>query len=131
MIALDTNVLVRFIVEDDDAQTERTVRLIQDAVTKNEPVFVSEVVLCEVVWVLARVYKLSKDELVKTLRALLQAKELEIREKDGVRRAVDVFAGGKGDFADYVIREVATAAGCDRVATFDKALVNEPEFFSP
>lgn len=131
MIALDTNVLVRFVVEDDDEQTERTVRLIQDALAKDEALFVSEVVLCEVVWVLSRVYKLSKDELLQTLRALLQAKELEIREKDGVRRAVDAFAGGKGDFADSVIRELATAAGCDRIATFDKALLNGPEFFSP
>ena len=131
MIALDTNVLVRFIVEDDDEQTERATRVIQDAVTKNEPLFVSEVVLCEAVWVLARVYKLSKEELVQTLRALLQAREVDIREKDGVRRAVDAFAGGKGDFADYVIRELATAAGCDRIATFDKALLGEPEFFSP
>ena len=131
MIALDTNVLVRFIVEDDDEQTERATRLIQDAVTKNEPLFVSEVVLCEVVWVLARVYKLSKEELVQTLRALLQAREVDIREKDRVRPAVDAFAGGKGDFADYMIREVATAAGCDRIATFDKALLKEADFFSP
>ena len=55
MIALDTNVLVRFIVEDDDEQTGRAVLLIHDALAKNEPLFVSEVVLCEVVWVLARV----------------------------------------------------------------------------
>ena len=131
MIALDTNVLVRFVVEDDDEQTERATRLIQDAVRKNEPLFVSAVVLCEAVWVMARVYKLPKKELLQTLRALLQAKELEIREKEGVRRAVDAFDGGKGDFADYMIREVATAAGCDRVATFDKALLGETEFFSP
>ena len=65
------------------------------------------------------------------MRALLQAKELEIRAKDGVRRAVDAFAENTGDFADYVIREVATAAGCDQIATFDKALLNAPEFFSP
>jgi predicted nucleic-acid-binding protein len=131
VIALDTNVLVRFIVEDDDEQTKRTVRLIEDALAKDEPLFVSEVVLCEAVWVLARVYKLSKEELVQTLRALLQAREVDIQAKEGVRRAVDAFAGGKGDFADYVIREVATAAGCDRIATFDKALLGEPEFFRP
>lgn len=131
MIGLDTNIIVRFVVEDDDEQTERAARLIREAVEQGEPLFVSEIVLCELIWVLARVYRLSKKEQIKTLRALLQARELRVRDRERARRAIDAFASGKGAFADYMIREGALAAGCGRVATFDRALLREPEFFSP
>lgn len=131
MIALDTNVLVRFIVEDDEAQTRQVTALMTSAVAAGDPLFVSEVVLCEVVWVLTRTFRLPKGEVIRTLRLLLQAGELHIAERSRVRQAVEAHASGQGDFADYLIRELATDAGCDRVATFDKALLTEPGFFSP
>ncbi|MFZ4737187.1 MAG: PIN domain-containing protein, partial [Bradymonadia bacterium] len=106
-------------------------KLIEDAVEAGDALYVSEVVLCEVVWVLGRVYRLSKDDLVDILRALVQARELDIQGREGVRRALDAFVRGKGDFPDYLIRELALGAGCDRIATFDKALLGEPEFYSP
>ncbi len=131
MIGLDTNVVVRFVVEDDDEQTLKATKLIEDAVEAGDALYVSEVVLCEVVWVLGRVYRLTEEELVDILRALVQARELDIGSREGVRRALDAFMGGKGDFPDYLIRELALGAGCDRIATFDKALLELPEFFSP
>jgi predicted nucleic-acid-binding protein len=131
VIGLDTNVLVRFLVEDDDEQTLKATQLIEGAVRAGIPLYVSAVVLCEVIWVLARIYRLTKDELVEIVRSLVQTPELEIEGRDGVRRALEAFVSGKGDFSDYLIREMALGAGCDRIATFDKALLAEPSFFCP
>ncbi len=131
MTALDTNVLLRFLVGDDEAQSQRAHLLVAQAVAAGESLFVSEVVLCEVVWVLGRGYRHPKDVIVKTLRSLLQAAEINIQERHRVRRAVEVWSRGAGDFSDYLIRELGRDFGCDRVATFDKALLAEPGFFSP
>ena len=80
---------------------------------------------------LARIYRLTKDELVEIVRSLVQTPELEIEGRDGVRRALEAFVSGKGDFSDDLIREMDLGAGCDRIATFDKALLAEPSFFCP
>ena len=131
MIAVDTNVLVRFLVEDDEAQTRAASSLISRAGRTGEPLYVSDVVLCEVVWVLSASYRFTNAEIIATLRKLLHARQLTFRSSDILVRAVEAYAGGKGDFADYVIREDAKAAGCDSVVTFDKALLKESGFGRP
>jgi len=109
VIGLDTNVLVRFLVEDDDEQTLKATQLIEGAVRAGVPLYVSAVVLCEVIWVLARIYRLTKDELVEIVRSLVQTPELEIEGRDGVRRALEAFVSGKGDFSDDLIRRWPSA----------------------
>ena len=131
MIALDTNVLVRFLVEDDKEQSRRATALIVKASRSDEPLYVADLVVAETVWVLMRSYKLPKDEIIDILRRLLLARQLTFGAVDTLSRALDGFALGKGDFADYLIRESAKAAGCDRVATFDRALLKEPGFSIP
>ena len=131
MIGLHTNVLVRFIVEDDARQTARAAALIERVVAAGESLFVSDVVLCELVWVLTASYHVPRATVATTLRELLRAKHLAFTATDRLARAVAAFEAGKGDFADYVIREHAVAAGCDRVATFDRALLRDAGFASP
>jgi len=131
MMALDTNVLVRFLVEDDAAQHRRAVRLIEKASGTGEPVLVTGVVLCELVWVLTFSYRVARPRVVDVLRQLLHARQLLIASGDAVARAVDAFATGRGDFADYLIREEARAAGGISVATFDRALLAEEGFVEP
>lgn len=129
MIGLDTNVLVRFLVEDDDLQSRKAARLIERAVEKGGTLFVSDVTLCEVVWVLSVSYKVTRATIAATLRQLLRAKHLAYADSDLLARALSAFDKGKGDFADYVIREHGKKAGCDTIATFDRNLLRE-EFFS-
>ncbi len=131
MIALDTNVIVRFLVEDDKAQAAAAAALIERAIDANEALFVADVALCEVVWGLEYSYKVSRGEVVDVLGRLLHARHLTFRDPDQLVRALASFAAGKGDFADYVIREGALAAGCTAVATFDRALLREPTFTRP
>lgn len=131
MIALDTNVLVRYLVEDDVKQTAAAAAAIERAVAAGDELFVSDVVLCETVWVLAGSYKVTRSVIVATLRDLLRARHLAFGAPDQLTRALDAFAHGKGDFADYLIREHARAAGCDRVLTFDRALLGDAGFAAP
>lgn len=130
MIALDTNVLVRFLVEDDPAQTERARVFLQRIIDAGSTAFVSDVVLCEIVWVLERSYKLRRPEIARLLGRLLRANHLAFLSPDPLAPALEAYDEGRGDFADYVIREHARAHGCDAVATFDRALLKEPGFLA-
>jgi len=131
VIAIDTNVLVRFLVEDDKRQSLRAAALMTHAVQTDTPLFVSDIVLCETVWVLQSAYRVARAEITTALRDLLQARHLVFQDADILRRSLDAFSASRGDFADYVIRERAREAGCATVLTFDKALLREPGFDPP
>ena len=131
MFALDTNVLVRLVVRDDPDQLARVEALLEAAAAAGEPPVVTDVVLCEAVWVLRSVYRLSRDQLVGVVDTLLRATHLSFPTRAELRTALGAYATGRGDFADYVIRERALAAGCTAVVTFDRALHGEPGFAAP
>lgn len=131
MIALDTNVLVRYLVEDDPEQSARAAKLVEGAVGRGETLFVAHIVLCEIVWVLGTAYDVRKDEIVATLGKLARARHLDLEDPELVRRAIAAYERGKGDFSDYLIRERALAQGCSGLATFDKALLRETGFVAP
>jgi len=131
VIALDTNVLVRFLVEDDPEQSRQAKALVQRAIAGNSPCFVSEVVVCEVVWVLGTSYQVGREEIARVLRQLLRARHLTFSDGERLSRALNAFDSGRGDFADYLIRETARETGCESVATFDRALLREPGFVAP
>lgn len=131
MTALDTNVLVRFLVEDDAAQSARAAALIDEAVAADERLYVSDVVLCELVWVLSGAYGFRRPQISSVLSELARARHLEFDSSDRIVRCVRAFEAGRGDFADYLISEHARDAGYDRVATFDRALLRQDGFTSP
>jgi predicted nucleic-acid-binding protein len=131
MIALDTNVLVRYLVEDDQKQSRRAARLVETALADDEPLFISDIVVCETVRVLASAYGFSRAEIVDVLGSLLRAKSVVFSSTDRLSSALEAYRRGKGDFADYLIREQAHTHGADQVATFDKPLLKEPGFVAP
>ena len=128
MIALDTNILVRYLVEDDAKQTALAAALIDRAIADGEPLFVSDIVVCETVWVLGVSYDVCRAEIASVLRNLFRARHLTFGAVDQLVRALDAYESGKGDFADYLIREQARAAECESVATFDRVLLKERGF---
>jgi predicted nucleic-acid-binding protein len=128
MIALDTNVVVRFLVQDDRRQSSRASALISDAVATDTALYITDIVFCETVWVLDSAYGFRRDEVVAALRQLLQARHLRFQSPEQLSGALEAYASGRGDFADYLIREQAEAAGCDEVVTFDRALLREEGF---
>jgi predicted nucleic-acid-binding protein len=131
VIAVDTNVLARFLVADDEAQAAAATAAFAAADRQRVSLFVSQIVLCELVWVLARAYRQSRPAIVGVLESLLRSRGLEVEGRDEVGRAVVAFASGKGDFADYLVRERSRAAGCESVLTFDAALLKEDGFIRP
>ena len=119
MIGLDTNVLVRYVSQDDAKQSPKASRLIE-SLTVDSPGYVSLVSVVELVWVLAGCYALSKDEICEVLDTLLRTKELVVANADIVWKALRLFKSGKADFADCLIELSAQEAGCSYTATFDR-----------
>ena len=131
MIALDTNVLVRFLVEDDKVQSRRAKKLVEEAVMDDEDLFVADLVVVETVWVLKRSYGLKKEAVAAVLRMLLGARNLRFESSDRVARAIDAYQKGRGGFSDYLIREKAAEWECETVVTFDSVLQKEEGFTRP
>jgi predicted nucleic-acid-binding protein len=131
VIALDTNVLVRFLVEDDPSQTEKARRVLQKAVDSNSSCFISDIVMCEVVWVLESSYKFRRPEISHILGRLLRATHLSFSSIEQLARSLEAYRMRRGGFADFLIREHARANGCEAVATFDGDLLKESGFVAP
>lgn len=131
MIALDTNVVVRYLMMDEPDQGRRAAALIDRAVATGEPMYLSLVVLCEVTWVLRGAYRLEKSELVTAISGLMRSAQLELEGADIASRALRRYRSGAADFADYVIAERAAAAGCTTLATFDRKLLREADAVEP
>lgn len=123
MIGLDTNVIVRYLAQDDPAQSARATRLIERELDEREPGYVSLIVLVETCWVLRRLYGATATELRDTVRDLLDARQLAVENRVVVARALTRAVADGVDIADALIAEGAAHAGCARTVTFDKAAV--------
>ncbi|OGT99110.1 MAG: hypothetical protein A2085_04195 [Gemmatimonadetes bacterium GWC2_71_10] len=131
MIALDTNVVVRFLVADEPRQAARARALVARAASVGERLFIADVVWCETVWVLDSAYGFGRKEIGTSLRRLLGARGVVVRSFDRLGAALDAYERGRGDFADYLILEEARAEGCEAVVTFDRALLRAEGFRAP
>lgn len=119
MIGLDTNVLVRYVAQDDPKQSPKATRLME-SLTADAPGFVSIVSVVELVWVLSGCYGSTKGEICEVLSTLLRTKELVVAQADTVWQALRSFRDSKAEFADCLIERTANEAGCSHTATFDR-----------
>lgn len=119
MIGLDTNVLVRYIMQDDARQSKLASRLIE-SLTVEEPGFFPLVAVVELVWVLSSSFELVRAQVVSALEVLLQTKEIQVESAEVVWRAVRIYRNSSADFADCLVERSAAAAGCVRTMTFDR-----------
>ncbi|MBM3327152.1 MAG: type II toxin-antitoxin system VapC family toxin [Calditrichaeota bacterium] len=131
MIGLDTNILLRIIVEDDPEQTARVRRLTDEAIETGELLFITDVVLSETVWTLRTGYRRNRREILTTLKSIEQTINFKFESPATIRKAIADFEHNRGDFPDYLIKERCNSAGCRTVATFDKVLLSEPGFIEP
>lgn len=120
MIGLDTNVLVRYLAQDDPKQSPKATRLIESLTTES-PGYVGIISVVELVWVMTGCYGLSKEEISEVIETLLRTKEITVAHADTVWKALRLFKEGKANFADCLIERFAAEAGCQHVATFDRA----------
>lgn len=130
MISLDTNVLVRYLTQDDAKQFQEASALLLGLEKQQRSALLSTITLCETVWVLARAYKIDRAQIVGMFEKLLDTSLFVIEDKDAVREAVDLYRSGKGDFADYLVGVRSRNAGSVTMATFDDALHAHPDLFS-
>lgn len=126
MIGLDTNVLIRYLTQDDPSQAEIANRMIQKVTAHSELLWVSQITLCEVVWVLDRAYKMSKVELMDILTLILQTQELVVEMHDVVWRALHDYKMSKSvGFVDCLIGRLNEVNDCSFTYTFDKSAAVE------
>ena len=128
MRGIDTNVLVRYLTQDNAAQSKAVDALVKAAAAGSETLHVDDVVLCETVWVLRAAYGQNKASITDVLEKVLTNSQFSFDDRDLLTRALADFRNGKGDFADYVIGRRNRRAGCDRTATFDRSLKGSGSF---
>lgn len=121
MRGLDTNILVRYVTDDDPAQAAAVRRFFLDMEARGERLHVSCVVLCELSWSL-RSYEYSRSDIFAVLSKVLVTGLFEVQDSDLVRRALEEFGQGRADFADYLIGLQNRQAGCTDTVTFDGKL---------
>jgi predicted nucleic-acid-binding protein len=121
VIGLDTNVLVRYLAQDDSAQSAIATRLIEQTLSVERPGFVSLIVLAELCWVMESCYDCSSSDVADTLETLLRARQLKVEDSDIAWQALRIFRAGKSDFADCLIARIGHARECGQTVTFDKA----------
>ena len=120
MIGLDTNVLVRYIVEDDPKQAKLSGIVIEDRCTAKDPAFVNLMVVCELVWVLQRAYNCTRDQIGEVLMNLLLTETICIEHHDIAWQAYRDYDEGNTDYADCLISRLNAATDCETTYTFDK-----------
>jgi predicted nucleic-acid-binding protein len=121
MIGIDTNLLVRYLTQDDPAQSKKASAVIEKALAGESGVFINHVVLCEVVWVLDRAYGFPRVTLGDVLEKILQGKQFEIEDKPTAWQALNDFKSSKADYADCLIGAKNRKAGCTTTLTLDRA----------
>ena len=120
MIGLDTNVVVRFLVQDDQVQSAIANRFMS-RLGREKPGFISSVVLAEITWVLSRAYKSSREDIARAVEGLLRSAELIVENADAAYRALAIYqASPSAEFADALIAETTSLAGAAETVTFDK-----------
>jgi predicted nucleic-acid-binding protein len=119
MIGLDTNILVRYLTQDDQEQAEKAVKLIESNLNQKCSMFINNIVFCELIWVLERGYKYSKQQIASAIRMLLGAQEFAFEQLDSLWIALDKYEKDKIDFSDALIGELNKSYKCAHTYSFD------------
>ena len=126
MLGIDTNVVVRLVVADDAEQTARARKLIEQALSREEPVLVSLLVLLECEWVLRSRYGFSRGALLDIFRALLEARELSFEDEPALEEALFNWKDSSCGFSDCLIAAHNRQMECRATATFDGKAARRP-----
>lgn len=120
MIGIDTNVLLRLIVGDEPKQAVAARNFIRDNCSPDEPGYVCQIVLVELVWTLAKAYGFTREHIASAIEQILETAQLDVESSTDVAAAVKDYLAGAADFADCLLVRMNTDAGCERTVTFDR-----------
>jgi len=121
MTGLDTNVLIRYLTQDDPVQSAQANQLIEQTFSEGKSLFINHIVLCELIWVLTKAYNYPKSDVVEVIEKILLVHQFEIEDKNSVLAALNDFKTSRADFADCLIGMKNYNAGCEKTWSFDKA----------
>ena len=119
MIGIDTNVLVRYLAQDDPPQSALAEEFIENYCSEKHPAFINHIVLCETVWILDRCYHADKDTIANILGEILKTEQFRIQNVEMVWRALREFKKSAVDFADCLLAQNNLGNGCEHTVTFD------------
>ena len=128
MTGLDTNILIRYLTQDDPEQSKKATYEIEKKLNAGDEFFVADIVLCELVWVLESAYGYVQQKIVPVLERILRTKQFHFQNKDLLWQSLSDYQNKKGDFADHLIGRVNHNSGCREILTFDARLKNHPFF---
>jgi predicted nucleic-acid-binding protein len=128
MIGLDTNILVRYIVQDDPLQSKHATEFVENHCSVSAPGFINLIVLCELVWVLGRAYGYKKEIITEVIKQILTTKEFMVENSENAWKALNEFLNGKADFSDYIIGYINKNVGCEFTITLDKLASQNKSF---
>jgi predicted nucleic-acid-binding protein len=122
MNGIDTNVLARYLRDDDPDQSKKAARLIQQATNSGERLYVNHVVLCELAWILDSVYEHTKEEIIEMIETILHTVQIELEDQPSIEGALSDYKSSKAGFADCLIGRRNIASGCAATISFDRTL---------
>lgn len=128
LIGVNTNVLVRFLVQDDPVQSAQASELIERGTSNGQSILINRIVLCETIWVLETAYGFPRNEILDTVEKILQTAEFEIEDKDAAWQALQDSRQYQVDYSDSLIGRQNKILGCEHTATFEKKLRRLPTF---
>ena len=128
MIGLDTSVLVRYLTQDDLAQSRAVNRLIETELTAADPGLILTLVLAETLWVLGDIYHANANEQIDCAEKLLTTRQFVVQNQTAVLRAVQASRRASCGLVDCLIAEISADEGCTQVATFDKKTAKYPGY---
>lgn len=128
MIGVDTNIILRYLLQDDERQTPQAYHLLHHVCSEENPAFVSIITVAEVAWVLQSGYRYDRETLAGVLARLFLGKNLKFENREALWRSWYNYKYGTADFADCLIAQVNRRAGCETTYTFDKKAAREGAF---
>jgi predicted nucleic-acid-binding protein len=128
VIALDTNVLVRLLIEDDEDQLAKARRVLEPHWEAGGKALLTDVVLAELEWVLESVYDANKAQILTSFHSLASDSRFELQDRPRLLEALRLYQAGRADLSDHLIGLVGSGAGADTTLTFDRALRGDPAF---
>ena len=130
MLGIDTNILVRFLVRDDEAQFEKARKIIRREISAGRRVFVNQLVLMETEWVLRSRYAVPKNQIIGAISGLLDASDVQFEDEPAIEEALFMWKDATADFADCLIGAKNRRMGCRVTASFDVKASKLPGFIA-
>lgn len=130
MIGLDTNIIIRFLTQDDVSQSRKVNQVIEKTIQSGNTLWISHITLCQVVWVLERAYKTPKDEILTILKSFLQTKNIQVEHDELTWNALqDYEKSTQICFSDCLIGRINQNNQCDYTLSLDKKAAKQLKTF--